>query len=186
MRTYLISAIHTRKAGASAVVLFLLFWPTTAAAHHGTPFPIIENQRVGGCTVSLWTHPHVGTVPFFVLVDPVPGGKIPDDLRIEIGVQPENGRLPEAVYPADRDETRRRLEYKALVQFDRDESWRVRLTVRSSQGSGELLARVDTVAPGYGRWDLLLYLLPFLAIAFLWFRRVMRRRSYKNRKLQAA
>src|SRR5271165_7000145 len=77
-----------------AVVLWLL---SPARAHNGPPFPIIENQTVGPCVVSLWTHPDVGTGTFFVLVDPLPGSRIPDDLKISIGVQPESGRLPEVI-----------------------------------------------------------------------------------------
>ena len=54
-----------------------LMLPTTAKAHNGPPFPIIENRRVGPCVISLWTHPDVGTGAFFVFVDPGPGGAIP-------------------------------------------------------------------------------------------------------------
>lgn len=165
------------------VVLALLL---PARAHNGPPFPIIENQRVGPCVVALWTHPDVGTGTFFVLVDPVPGGKIPNDLRIEIGVQPESGRLPEVVYTATRDDTRGQAQYKALAEFDRDEFWRIRLVLQSSQGSGEALSRVEATPPGFGRWDLLLYLLPFLAVAFLWFRGMARVRKRNNKKLQVA
>lgn len=165
-----------------AVVLGLLL---PALAHNGPPFPIIENQKLGPCIISLWTHPDVGTGTFFVLVDPLPGSKIPDDLKIGIGVQPESGRLPEVVYAATREDNRGQVEYKALAQFDRDEFWRVRLVLQSSQGSGEMLSRVEATPPGFGRWDLLLYLLPFLAVAFLWFRGMTRTRE-RRKKLQIA
>jgi hypothetical protein len=165
-----------------AVVLGLLL---PALAHNGPPFPIIENQKLGPCIISLWTHPDVGTGTFFVLLDPLPGSKIPDDLKIGIGVQPESGRLPEVVYAATREDNRGQVEYKALAQFDRDEFWRVRLVLQSSQGSGEMLSRVEATPPGFGRWDLLLYLLPFLAVAFLWFRGMTRTRE-RRKKLQIA
>ena len=57
----------------SVVAVLMLAMP--AGAHNGPPFPIIENRTVGGCVISLWTHPDVGTGTFFVLVDPIPGGK---------------------------------------------------------------------------------------------------------------
>jgi hypothetical protein len=113
-------------------------------------------------------------------VDPPPGGKIPGDLKISIGVQPESGRLAEVVYPTKRENTRGQVEFKTSAEFDRDEFWRVRLIVQSSAGSGEALSRVEATPPGYGRWDLLLYLLPFLAVAFLWFRGITRRRKPKS------
>jgi hypothetical protein len=158
---------------------------TQARAHNGPPFPIIENKKIGPFVISLWTHPDVGIGTFFVLVDPPPGSKIPDDLKIGIGVQPESGRLPEVVYSATREDNRGQAEYKALAEFDRDEFWRVRLVLQSAQGSGEMLSRVEATPPGFGRWDLLLYLLPFLAVGFLWFRGMTRVRN-RRKKLQVA
>ena len=174
-------------AGAAiAAVGVCLLLPGQARAHNGPPFPIIENQRVGPCIVALWTHPDVGTGTFFVLVDPAPGGKIPADLKISIGVQPESGRLAEVIYPTERDRSGGLVEYKTSAAFDRDEFWRIRLILQSSEGGGEALSRVEATPPGYGRWDLLLYLLPFLAVAFLWFWGMRRRRRLKSGKLQAA
>jgi hypothetical protein len=174
-------------AGLLATTALVVLLASPAKAHNGPPFPIIENRKMAGCAVSLWTHPDIGTGMFFVLVDPIPGGKVPDDLKVEIGVQPENGRLAEVLYPAVREDSRGQVEYKVSAQFDRDEFYRVRLVLRSSQGTEEALSRVEATPPGYGRWDLLLYLLPFLAVAFLWFRGMSRRRRYnKNRRFQAA
>lgn len=121
-----------------------------------------------------------------MIVDPIPGGKLPDDLKVTIGIQPESGRLPEVIYTAERDDMRGQVDYKALTDFDRDEFWRVRLILQSSQGSGEALSRVEATPPGYGRWDLLLYMLPFLAVGLLWFLGITRKRRSKNRKLQTA
>lgn len=166
----------------------LTLLPLPATAHNGPPFPIIENRKVAGCVISLWTHPDIGTGTFFVIVDAVPGGKIPDDLKVEIGIQPESGRLAEVIYPTVREDSHGQVEFNNSVQFDRDDFFRVRLIVQSSQGSGEALSRVEATPPGYGRWDLLLYLLPFLAVGFLWFRGMSQRRRFKNKNkgLQAA
>jgi hypothetical protein len=164
----------------------LLALALPAAAHNGPPFPIITDQRVGPCIVSLWVHPDVGVPsPFFVLVDPPPGGSVPADLKIRIGVQPESGRLAEVFYPAWREKLRGQVEFKTEVQFDADEIWRVRLVVESSQGGGEAASKVEATPPGFGRWDLLLYLLPFLGVGFLWFRAIAKRRSYRKRQRQA-
>ncbi len=170
---------------AAAALVLLLALP--ANAHNGPPFPIIENHKMAGCTVSLWTHPDIGTGTFFVLVDPVPGGKIPGDLKVDIGIQPESGRLAEVIYPAVREDSRGQVEYNVSAQFDRDEFYRVRLVLRSSHGTEEALSRVEATPAGYGRWDLLLFLLPFLSVGFLWFRGMSRRRRYKKKgSLQAA
>lgn len=171
-----------------AAISLLLACFTPARAHNGPPFPIIENRKVGPCIISLWTHPDVGTGTFFVIVDPLPGGRIPDGLSVQIGITPESGRLPEVIYTAAREDSRQPIEYKAFSEFDRDEFWRVRLILQSAEGSGEAISRVEATPPGYGRWDLLLYLLPFLAVAFLWVWGITRRRRSmnKNRRVQVA
>jgi hypothetical protein len=153
-----------------------------AGAHIGPPFPIIENQRVGPCVISLWTHPDVGTGTFFVIVDPAPGSTIPGDLKVKIGVQPESGRLPEVFYNAERDDTRGQIQYKTFADFDRDEFWRVHLILESSASKGEAFSRVEATPPVMGRFSLVFFLLPFLAVAFLWFRGVSKRRNRMKRQ----
>jgi hypothetical protein len=160
-----------------------LFLPAPASAHNGPPFPIIENQKVGPCIVALWTHPDVGTGAFYVFIEPAPGATVPNDLKIRIGVQPVTGRLPETFYEAQRVKSRGQVQYNAQAQFDRQELWRVRLVVQSAQGGGEATAQVEVTPPGFGRWDLLFFLLPFLLVAFLWFRGISRARRRRNAQL---
>jgi hypothetical protein len=171
------------------LVALALMLPAAASAHNGPPFPIIENQKVGPCVVALWTHPDVGLGAFYVFVEPPPGGTIPNDLKIKIGVQPLTGRLPETFYEAQRVNSRGQVEYNAQAAFDRQELWRVRLVLESAQGDGEAATQVLVTPPGFGRWDLLFFLLPFLLVAFLWFRgisRVRRRRSAQSGKQNPA
>jgi len=172
----------------SAGLLFALslLLPKPASAHNGPPFPIIENKKVGPCIVALWTHPDVGTGNFYVFVEPVPGSTVPGDLKIEIGVQPVTGRLAEVRYAAERVKSHGPLQYNAQAEFDRQELWRVRLVVKSSQGDGEATTQVEVTPPGFGRWDLLLYLLPFLLVAFLWFRGISRTRRRRSEQLRKA
>lgn len=162
------------------LVVLCLMVAVQAGAHNGPPFPIIENKEVGPCIVALWTHPDVGTGAFYVFVEPVPGSALPEDLKIEIGVQPVTGRLPEVLYTAERVKSRGQAQFNAQAEFDRQELWRVRLVIHSAQGSGEATVDVEVTPPGFGRWDLLLYLLPFLLVAFLWFRGISRARRRRN------
>jgi hypothetical protein len=164
--------------------LAMTLFSSRARAHNGPPFPIITDQRVGPCIVSLWIHPDIGTSPIFVLVDPAPGGAIPKDLKIEIGVQPVSERLPEVLYAASIADQRGQLEYKTDVQFDRQEFWKVRLILTSSAGGAEALARVEATPVGYGRWDLLLFAVPFLAVGFLWFKVTAKRRHQRKLRLR--
>lgn len=165
------------------LVVLALMLPTAASAHNGPPFPIIENQKIGPCVVALWTHPDVGTGAFYVFVEPLPGGTVPSDLKMRIGVQPLTGRLPETFYEAQRVKSRGQVQYNATAAFDRQEMWRVHLMVQSAQGDGEATTQVLVTPPGFGRWDLLFFLLPFLLVAFLWFRGISRVRRRRNAQL---
>jgi hypothetical protein len=159
-------------------LLFILFFliPTTVNAHDGPPFPLFVDQKVGPCVVSVWTDPDVGTGTFFIITTAPPGASLPQDLTVKVAVQPVSGRLAEVSYPAEREALQEQVQFKSLVQFDAQEQWRVRVSLQSSQGSGETFATVEATPPGLGRWDLLIYLFPFLAIGFLWFLAFMRKR----------
>lgn len=170
----------SRSCRRGLLVLLLLLVPTVALAHDGPPFPIIVDQRVGPAIISVWTDPDVGTGTFFVIVEAPPGGEIPSDLRVQLAVQPASGRLAEVSYPAQREFLQGQVQYKALVQFDAQEIWRVRVRLQSGQGSGEAVATVEATPPGYGRWDLLVYVSPFLAVGFLWLVAVLRKRTRKT------
>ena len=146
-------------------ILIILSVAKIASAHEGPPFPLFVDQKADRYVVSVWTDPDVGTALFFVILNaPEP----PADLRVQIGVQPVSGRLPEAFFPAERENVQGQVEYRAQVHFDAQEMWRVRVRLESAQGNGETFATVEATPPGYGRWDLLVYLLPFLAIGVLW------------------
>jgi len=157
------------------VIVWLI--PATVRAHDGPPFPIIVDQKVGPCVISVWTDPDVGTGSFFVIVNAPAGVEIPADLKVGIGVQPVTGRLSEVTYPAQREDLRGQVQYKALVAFDAEETWRVRVQVTSAQGNGEVIATVQATPPGLGRWDLLVYLAPFLAVGLLWAVAILRKRK---------
>jgi len=159
----------------TALVL-LIATVQVASAHNGPPFPIIEGKRVGPCIVALWTHPDVGVGTFFVILDPPPGGSIPKDIKVEIGVKPVSGRLPEVRYTAKREDLKGQVQYGTQVNFDADEMWSVHLLLDSAEGNGEAFATVEATPPGLGRWDLLWFAAPFAGAGFLWFKVATRKR----------
>jgi len=175
--------MSVKEVSVGLVIVLGLMVPAKAIAHNGPPFPIIEGRKIGSCVFALWTHPDVGTGAFYVFVEPVPGGTIPGDLKIQIGVQPVTGRLPETFYEAQRVKSRGPVQYNAQAAFDRQELWRVRLVVQSAQAGGEAMAEVMVTPPGFGKWDLLFFLLPFLIVALLWFRGISRVRRRRNMQL---
>ena len=163
-----------------AFLLAVLLAPfQMSEAHNGPPFPIIENKQVGPCIVALWTHPDIGLGTFFVILDPVPGHKMPKDLKVQLGIQPVSGRLQEVMYTMARDD-QGQVQFKTEVNFDRDEMWRARLVLHTSEGDGEAAATVEATPAGLGKWDLLWFGAPFLGAGFLWFRAARRKYSQKK------
>jgi hypothetical protein len=170
---------HKNIIEALLIGLLLLSTPR-ASAHEGPPYPIIVDKAAGPCVVSVWADPDVGTGTFFIILEPGEGGTLPDEMDVEVRVRPLSGRLEEAGYRAEREGVRSRVQYKAEVPFDREEPWRVRVLLRTSLGSGEAAVDVEVTPEGMGRWDLLIYLFPFIAVGLLWLRAVVRGRARKK------
>ena len=170
------------------VVITLLILSMPAWAHIGPPYPIMENRKVGSMSVTVWSNPDVGTGSFFIIIDPPAGASVPGDMKVRVAVQPVSGRLPEASYGAWREKLFNRVEFKTDVPFDKEETWRIRVLLSSSQVNGEANTDVEVTPAVLGRWDLLLFLLPFLGVGFLWFKamttKLERRRRAQRRKAQ--
>ncbi|MBV8114045.1 MAG: hypothetical protein JO300_04845 [Silvibacterium sp.] len=152
------------------VTLLALCTALPARAHLGPPYPIMQDRKIGPFTVSVWANPDTGLGSFFVVIDPPKGGAVPSDMKVQVAVQPVSGRLPEKAYGAWREKLRDRVEFKADVPFDKEEEWRIRILLTSQQGTGEADTNVQVTPPGLGRWDLLLFALPFVGVGVLWFK----------------
>jgi hypothetical protein len=149
------------------LVIILLF-ATTSSAHEGPPFPLFVDQKIDRYVISVWTDPDVGTALFFVIVSAQEPAEVPADLKVQIGVQPASGQSAETFYSGERENLQGEVQYRVQVHFPTEELWKVRVRLESAQGNAETLATVESTPPGYGRWDLLLYLFPFLAVGVLW------------------
>lgn len=166
-----------RRLPCFGVVLAALGFHTAAQAHNGPPFPIIVDRVIGSAKISLWTHPDIGIGYFFVVVDPLPGRSAPKDLKFRLGIQPVSNRLPEVIYDTHVEELNGEPSYRTDVTFDKQDFFRVRLLWQSKEGSGEADSQVEATPVGLGRWDLLLFALPFLGVGFLWFKVAMKKRA---------
>lgn len=158
--------------------ILLLAQSPAALSHDGPPFPIIVDKASGPYVVSVWADPDVGVAKFFVILAPVPGMVLPEEIDVLVHVRPTSGRLPETAYPCDRQDLRNRVQYYGEVKFDRQEMWQVRVQINSVIGKGEVSAEVEATPPGFGAWDLLIYGVPFLLFGGLWlFAALARRRE---------
>jgi hypothetical protein len=150
----------------------LLSGTSAALAHIGPPYPIMQNRTIGQFKVEVWSNPDVGTGSFFVVIDPPAGKSVPSDMKVQVAVQPVTKRLAEQTYEAWREKLSNRVEFKADVPFDQEETWHVRVVLTSAQMHGETDTNVEVTPTVLGRWSLLLFLLPFLGIGLLWFKAV--------------
>ncbi len=169
-------------------VLLVLGATAKAWAHIGPPYPIMENRKIGPLSVDVWSNPDVGLGSFFVIINPPKGSSVPAGMRVQVAVQPVSGRLPEKTYDAWREKLRDRVEFKTVVPFDKEETWRIRVLLSSAQVTGETDVDVPVTPTLLGRLNLLLFLLPFLGVGFLWFKAasVKRNRRKKTRLKKAA
>jgi hypothetical protein len=151
-----------------------------ARAHEGPPFPIVVDRRAGPYMMSVWTDPDIGKGVVYVILEPPKGESSlpPGKARVRVGVQPVSKRLPEVFYDAEAQPVRYGARYFTEVKLDRGEMWRIRARVNGPQGGGEAGAEVEATPDGtIGPISLVVYLLPFLAVGFLWLRAVLRRRE---------
>lgn len=149
-------------------------------AHQGPPFPILEDRRVGPYVASVWTDPDIGNGTFYVILEAPQGRNLPARTRVRIGVQPTSGRPGEAVYEAAPQPVREGARYFTTVPFAHGGMWRVRVLLDGPQGGGMLTTEVEATPDGtIGPIGLVLYMLPFLAVGFLWLKAARHRKDSK-------
>ncbi len=163
------------------VLFFLMFIPIVYA-HEGPPFAIIIDEEVGPYLVSVWTDPDIGIGTFFVIFDPIENDHGVDDIgAVKIGVEPVSGRLDEVVYDFELQSTRSGARYWTEVEFDQGEFWNVRISIEGEGFEKELHSEVEATPDGtIGPIGLLIYALPFVGIAILWFRAIIVRRKHQE------
>ena len=158
-----------------AFLVLSLPWP--AGAHQGPPFPILVDRRVGPYIASVWTDPDIGTGTFFVVLEAPKGRSLPERTRVRIAVQPASGHHAEAVFEAAPQPVDEGKRYFTTVPFAHGGMWRVRVRLDGSEGGGTLAAEVEATPDGtIGPIGLVVYLVPFLAVGFLWLKAAARRR----------
>jgi hypothetical protein len=163
------------------LVSFLLLCSISALAHdhHGPPARIITDEQVGPWTISVWVQQSMETGRIFVKVRPSSGATVPDDLQVEIGIQPTGQNSSVTFYLASRESPDG--QYGVDAPFNMEQSWQVRVRLQSSGGVNETAAYIGASPPGSGQWQLLLYSLPFLSVGGLWLRVYWVRENIKRR-----
>jgi hypothetical protein len=176
----------TIRAGRAATLAFatLLVAPPSGA-HSGPPYPVISKQTGGAYQVSLWTDPdatddRTAGGQFWVVIEPGGASPIPSATRARVSIKPLDRDEPwvdAAAAPVDGDVTR---QYAGLV-MDHEGPFAVRVVVDGPSGVVTLDTQVQATYDLRPPLPLLLvYLLPFLAVGFLWTARLLRRRRARK------
>ncbi len=155
--------------------------PPPVFAHSGPPFPAVSDRVAGPYRLSLWTDPDTtddgsAAGQFWVVIHLADGSQAPPDTHAIVAIRPLNRPGPErsaAASPVDGDTSR---QFAALV-MDHEGPFAVRATISGARGSAVVDGTVDAtydIRPA--RWLVILYVLPFVAVGFLWLKLLLRRR----------
>ena len=158
-----------------------LIGSNVAVAHEGPPFPILMDKPLAGYTVSVWADPDIGEAAFFIIIES-PDGGVPDEIpQVSIWTEPKSGRLERATYQAERQELKNQTQFKADPYFDQRDQWTVGFRVTPPGGeTRELTTEVESTPPGYGAWDFVIYLFPFVFLGGFWAFALVRRRRLQT------
>lgn len=150
---------------------------SVAVAHEGPPFPILMDQPAGRHIVSVWADPDIGDAQFFIIIESPTGGPPSDVPQVSMWVEPVSGRLDRVTYQANQQPLRNQLQFEATPHFDQGDMWNIGFQIISATGeSQELTTEIESTPPGYGLWDLAIYLFPFLLLGGMWMVAMLRRR----------
>jgi hypothetical protein len=171
-----------RAARALWLLVLLSAQPPHVFAHAGPPFPAVSDRVTGPYRVSIWTDPDTtddGSAggQFWVVIHLADGSQAPADTRAIVAIRPLDRPGPErsaVASPVDGDTSR---QFAALL-MDHEGRFAVRATVSGARGSAVVDATVDATydlrpAP----WLVVVYVMPFVAVGFLWLKLLLRRRT---------
>lgn len=165
--------------------VLMFAWPLAlleipaAQAHQGPPFPIMMDRLSAGYRVSVWADPDIGQAYFYVILE-TPDGEQPETVpKVTLWTEPITGRLERATYETIQQYLNDHLQFDVEPYFDQGDMWDVGIQIEApDHTTGELVAQVESTPPGYGIWDLVLYLFPFVLMGGMWVVAVVRRMRY--------
>lgn len=157
--------------------LVWMAWPSVVMAHVGAPYPVLLEEPVGPYLLSALADPDVGGGTFYVMVALAEDRPPPIDTTVTVWVEPEDGHITEASYPAERQQTRYGERFVANVPFDEEGPWQVQLVIEGSAGHGETTFPVSVTPSGVGWLATLACLVPFIILGGLWLRGSLRQRT---------
>jgi hypothetical protein len=159
--------------------LVLLLAPGASDAHDGPPYPIVVDRNIGLGRLSAWADPDVGTGTFLISLEPDVENPLPRSCTVFVRVRPADGHASETRHEASPRRVRKKARtFETRIPFDAIGPWNVAIDVESEAGRGRAETQVQVTPPGQGPvLDFVLYLFPFAAVAFLFAKAALRKRS---------
>lgn len=158
------------------VGVFALAGPIATFAHEGPPFPILMDEPLAGYAVSVWADPDIGEAQFFIIVESPEGGMPAETPEVAMWIEPVDGRLDRVSCETTKQSLRNQMQFEAAPYFDQRDMWTVGFRLTAPDGeTGEVTTEVESTPPGYGPWDLAIYLFPFLLLGGAWVFAMVRR-----------
>ena len=161
--------------------------PGAVSAHSGPPYAVVTQQAAGPYRLSVWTDPdstddRTPGGQFWVVIEPGRDGGVPPATRARVAIRPLD-RIADAPFveaaaePVNGDVTR---QYAGLV-MDHEGPFAVRVIVDGPWGGATVDTGVQATYDLRPPLPLLgVYMLPFLAVGFLWTARLLRRRRARR------
>ena len=180
----------TRFAAAARLLLTAALFTTPGArlfAHSGPPFPLVSDRVVGPYQLSVWADPDATddgspAGQFWVMLRLADGSTVPSGTVALIRIRPTDrpGRSQSGhTIPQNGDVSR---QFVALL-MDHEGPFALQATISGPRGSAVVDAAVDaTYDLRPARWLLGLYVMPFLAVGFLWLKLLVSRRRERSRR----
>jgi hypothetical protein len=171
-----------RERALRVAVVAVFVAPGRALAHSGPAFPLISDRVVGPYQLSVWTDPDAtadGSAggQFWITIRATDGSPLPADTRALFTVRAIDATTPARSgrsSPVKGDFSR---QFAALV-MDHEGPYSVEATIAGGLGSAVVQANVDaTYDSRPAPWLLAVFVMPFLAVGFLWLKLLMSRRD---------
>lgn len=163
-------------AGIAVTGIATLLVASAASAHKGPPFPIVMDARLADYVVSVWADPDIGQAQFYIILESPDGGMPSETPRVALWTEPVSGRIDRVTWETRPQDLRDHLQFEAKPYFDQGDLWNVGIQlVRPGDEPQELTAQVESTPPGYGPWDLAIYIFPFVFLGGFWAAAMVRR-----------
>ena len=180
----------TRFAVAARALLIAAWCAATATrlvAHAGPPFPLIADRVAGPYQISVWADPDASddgspAGQFWVMLRLADGSVLPPGTDALITIRPtDRPGSPQSGHTTALNGDASR-QFVALL-MDHEGPFAMQATISGPGGSAVVDAAVDaTYDLRPARWLLGLYILPFLAVGFLWLKLLVSRRRESPRR----